>query len=57
MVLPSPFRQAAFNAALEKMLSSPERPQWHDHALRFAKEADIYSLPEKAADFIEALLV
>jgi UDP-glucose:(heptosyl)LPS alpha-1,3-glucosyltransferase len=53
MVMPSPFQQMSFNAALEKMLLSPEREQWRHDALAFAKEADIYSLPEKAANFID----
>lgn len=53
-VLPVPFDQAAFNMALEKMLLSPDRPAWRQNGLMFARQADIYSLPERAADFIEA---
>lgn len=52
-VLASPFEQASFNVALANMLVSPERPTWKENALAFAKHADIYSLPEKAADLIE----
>jgi UDP-glucose:(heptosyl)LPS alpha-1,3-glucosyltransferase len=52
-VLPSPFQQTAMNHALATMLTSPLREQWGRRALHFAKEADIYSLPEKAAALIE----
>lgn len=52
-VLASPFRQQDLNSALETMLCSAERIDWRSNALAFTKEADIYSLPEKAADIIE----
>jgi UDP-glucose:(heptosyl)LPS alpha-1,3-glucosyltransferase len=52
MVIPEPFSQADMNHSLEKMLLSPA-DEWREHALTFAKTADIYSLPVKAADFIE----
>lgn len=52
-VLPSPFQQAALNAALQTMLLSTEHAQWQENGKTFANEADIYSLPEKAADFID----
>lgn len=54
-VITSPFEQNKFNDMLQKMLLSPERPLWRQHALAFAKQADIYSLPDKAADLIEAI--
>lgn len=54
-VLSAPFQQAAFNQTLEKMLLSPEQPVWRENAIKFAKTHDIYSLPEKAADLIEAI--
>jgi UDP-glucose:(heptosyl)LPS alpha-1,3-glucosyltransferase len=53
MVLVSPFNQGEFNAALQKMLLSPERKQWQQHGLAFANYADIYSMPEKAVALIE----
>lgn len=53
MVLSSPFQQEALNDALEKMLLSPEKAAWQQNGLAFAKKADLYSLPEKAADLIE----
>jgi UDP-glucose:(heptosyl)LPS alpha-1,3-glucosyltransferase len=54
-VLPSPFDQAQFNKTLASMLLSPERPRLRQNALAFAKTADIYSLPERAAALIESL--
>lgn len=53
VVLPAPFNQQELNTALEKMLSWPALADWQQKALSFAKQADIYSLPEKAADLIE----
>jgi UDP-glucose:(heptosyl)LPS alpha-1,3-glucosyltransferase len=52
-VLPSPFSQSALNEALARMLDDGEaRARWHDQALEFADRADLYSLPERAADVI-----
>jgi len=53
LVLTSPFRQAEFNIALQKMLLSPMRIQWQQNGLEFAKNADIYSLLEKTTELIE----
>jgi UDP-glucose:(heptosyl)LPS alpha-1,3-glucosyltransferase len=53
VVLTSPFQQAAYNQALETMLLSAEHQQWRQNGLAFAHTADIYRLPEKAADLIE----
>lgn len=53
IVLSSPFQQIEFNQTLQKMIESFKQATWHDNGLRFAKEGDIYSLPERAADFIE----
>lgn len=52
VVLSSPFQQIEFNQVLSNMLLSPERVNWQKNALAFAQQADIYSLPEKAVDFI-----
>ncbi|TAK74760.1 MAG: lipopolysaccharide core heptose(I) kinase RfaP, partial [Gammaproteobacteria bacterium] len=52
VVLSSPFQQADFNAALEKMIVSGEHSAWQKNGIAFAKQTDIYSLPEKAADLI-----
>lgn len=51
--LPEPYQQAAWNQALEHMLVSNERDSWRQNGLSFAKNTDIYSMPEKAADLIE----
>lgn len=54
-VLDESFVQQDFNHALATMLTSPDKQQWHQNGLAFAKIADIYQLPEKAADLIEAI--
>ncbi len=53
LVVPSPFEQKTLNKMLTDMLNNPEiRQSWKANALRFADQADLYSLPEKAADVI-----
>src|SRR5579872_1266892 len=52
-VLSSPFRQDEFNHALQNMLLSPTRQMWQQNGLAFAKNADIYNMPERAVDVIE----
>ena len=52
-VATQPFDQSAFNRLLAEMLASDrDRARWHDNALRFADETDLYSMPERAADVI-----
>ena len=51
-VLPSPFEQEKLNIKLEEMLASESKKKWRENGLRFAKTADIYSMPERAADII-----
>jgi len=54
-VAASPFDQSAFNRVLVEMLSDDAaRAQWSRNGLAFAAHADIYSLPERAADVILA---
>jgi UDP-glucose:(heptosyl)LPS alpha-1,3-glucosyltransferase len=55
VVLSSPFKQDVFNIMLQRMLVSPERYEWKQNGLAFAKNRDIYSLTDKAADFIEEM--
>lgn len=55
IVLTSPFCQKTFNESLLNMLLSTERSLWQKNAIHFAKEADIYSLPVKAARIIESI--
>ncbi len=56
LVTPSPFDQQIFSHQLREMLTSKQRQKWIDNALDFADKADLYSMPEKVADFIEAHL-
>jgi UDP-glucose:(heptosyl)LPS alpha-1,3-glucosyltransferase len=53
LLVSSPFRQEALNDKLAFMLTSTERPKWQENALKFAETADIYSMPQRAADYIE----
>ena len=56
VVLPSPFKQQQLNRALELMLSDVERlKKWRANGWRFAKTADIYNMPARAAGCIEAV--
>ena len=52
-VVVSPFKQENLDQQLEAMLNSDQKPVWQKNALAFADTADIYSLPERAADIIE----
>lgn len=56
-VLSSPFNQAEFNQAIISMLLSEQRVDWQKNAIDYAKQADIYSLPERAVDCIERVLL
>ncbi|MBA1273564.1 glycosyltransferase family 4 protein [Stutzerimonas azotifigens] len=52
-VVPSPFDQQALNATLAQMLAEGEqRALWQRNALAYADQADLYSMPERAADVI-----
>ena len=52
-LIASPFAQEALDAALAEIAANAEmRAHWARNALAFAEHADIYSLPERAADFI-----
>lgn len=54
IVLSSPFQQEHLNKALLKGLTSTDDiMRWHHNGLRFAQQADIYSMPSKAVDAIE----
>jgi UDP-glucose:(heptosyl)LPS alpha-1,3-glucosyltransferase len=56
VVLASPFDQSALDRALADMLFGVAE-HWRDRGRRFAAEADIYSMPERAAQLIETLAV
>ncbi|MGL4315191.1 MAG: glycosyltransferase family 4 protein [Pseudomonas sp.] len=54
-VVPSPFQQERLNAMLAEMLSDAEaRAKWSANGLAFADTADLYSMPQHAADVILA---
>jgi UDP-glucose:(heptosyl)LPS alpha-1,3-glucosyltransferase len=50
----SPFRQGSFNRLLLDMMTSDERESWKENGLSYSRVADIYSMPQRAADFISA---
>ncbi|MOA61728.1 Lipopolysaccharide core biosynthesis protein RfaG [compost metagenome] len=52
-MLPSPFDQDRLNRLLAEMLADPAaRARWGANGLAFADTADLYSMPQKAADVI-----
>lgn len=52
-VLGSPFAQDALNSALAEMLADDsQRQAWSRNGLAFADTADLYSMPQRAADVI-----
>jgi UDP-glucose:(heptosyl)LPS alpha-1,3-glucosyltransferase len=53
-VLSEPFSQAEFNQTLYQMLTSEQWQQWQDNALSYMRNSDIFSMPDKVADIIEA---
>jgi len=56
VVLDEPFDQEAFNGQVLSMLTSPERQHWQANGIRFGQWADIYSMPERAADLIVQII-
>jgi UDP-glucose:(heptosyl)LPS alpha-1,3-glucosyltransferase len=54
-VLNSPFEQQQLNRSLREMLEDDaRRGQWQRNGLAFADSADLYSMPQRAADVILA---
>jgi len=53
-LIPVPFEQETMNDQLVSMLDRKQLVEWQSNALNYAKTADIFSLPEKAADLIES---
>ena len=52
-VVPEPFVQTELDRLLANMLTDEgARQRWHANGLAFAEQADLYSLPERAADVI-----
>ncbi|MCQ4315491.1 glycosyltransferase [Stutzerimonas zhaodongensis] len=55
LVVSSPFDQAELDRLLAEMLADDEhRGKWAINALAYADQADLYSMPERAADVILA---
>ncbi|MNH37828.1 Lipopolysaccharide core biosynthesis protein RfaG [compost metagenome] len=55
LVLDEPFEQEQLNRYLQRMLEDGQaRAAWARHGLAFADSADLYSMPEHAADVILA---
>lgn len=53
LVLDEPFEQEQLNAYLQRMLEDPQaRADWARNGLAFADSADLYSMPQHAADVI-----
>lgn len=54
-VVPAPFEQEVFNRMLVEMLADDAvRAKWSANGLAFADTADLYSMPQRAADVILA---
>lgn len=52
-VVPSPFEQRTLDQLLTQMLSDEQqRATWSRNGLAYAASADLYSMPQKAADVI-----
>jgi len=54
IVLSEPFQQTEYNQVLLEMLSSAQWQQWQDNALHYMRHSDIFSMPDKVSDIIEA---
>ena len=54
-VVPSPFQQHQLDRLLAQMLvDNEQRRRWAQNALAYANRADLYSMPERAADVVLA---
>ena len=54
-VIPSPFEQSRLDRTLAEMLADDvQRSRWAHNALAYADSADLYSMPQRAADVILA---
>ncbi len=52
-VIEEPFQQETMNRLFREMIESDK--DWHSHCLEFARTADIYSSPQRAADWVEQI--
>lgn len=51
-IVPSPFQQLVLNRMLQEMLCSGERQAWSANGIAYGQLQDLYSLHERAADYI-----
>ncbi len=51
-VIPSPYRQSDLDQGLREMLTSEARSSWRKNGIEFGQSADLYSLPQRAAQVI-----
>ena len=56
-LIPSPYRQETFNNLLQAMMFSEERRKWSENGIVFSREADIYDMPKRAAEFISEAVI
>jgi UDP-glucose:(heptosyl)LPS alpha-1,3-glucosyltransferase len=54
-LIPSPFDQEKLNEKLSGMLTSGNKSRWRENGIKYIAETDVFSLPDKAADIIEAV--
>lgn len=52
LVVQYPYEQQSFNRSLAELITSDSREQWQKNGLRFGLDADVFSMPQRAADFI-----
>lgn len=53
--IPSPFEQSRFVELLGQMLTKDSPEEWRTNGLIYAANTDLYSLPQKAVDYLEKL--
>lgn len=56
VVLSEPFSQSQMNGRLLEMLTQPQRERWRTNARNYIEANDLFSMPQKAADWIEQVL-
>lgn len=54
VVVPEPFHALAWNEALTQFLSALPSSAWRANALAFAQSADLYSMPERVVEMLQA---
>ena len=55
LVTPMPFRQEAFNADLQRLLTSPERDEWSRRGPRLAQTEDLHGMAERSVQVLERI--